>query len=692
QFPEQLQEGLRPWQAKKLYVSEGFFASKDNVASLRLETGEYDSLIGRSYYEIAAEGRSQHKSQEMGSLELRGGQSSGVRLLDAVVPRVPSETSVFSGIDTSIKGIPNLVNLANSPIDGELSKMQTSAERALKEFEPLSPQKIVPVLSDGLNAARAARSQLNGTKPANWMDADDLLAQKEQEFSDAIRRASGIVVDALSDIETIVGGDSFGTTVRVFAPKLSNVKVKNTILKVPNGWTSNITSPPAATNSGGFRPRGENATQASFFTVSVPANERLTTPYWLEKNRTNYQFDWNDADAKSQPFAAPLVTSEVTLDVGGTEITIRQPVQYRYADDIRGEIRRELNVVPAASISLDSKLWVVPTDLKSTKRMVAMSVTNNSRGELSGQARLVLPDRWTATPASINFYLKAKGDKTAVNFEIMIPAKTLVGDYKIGAEVSAGGKIYNQEMDTIAYPHIQTHRLYRDAGTEVRVLDLKTVPASVGYIMGSGDEVPEAIRQMGYKVEMLDEQALTTGNLARFDTIVVGIRASQVRPDFVANNGRLLDYVKNGGTLIVQYQRPDYVQQNLEPYPAKMDAQVNGEQRISNVRVTDENAPVKILVPAHPVFNFPNKITDADFQGWVQERDLYNFTDIDSKYVPLLESHDAGDPENRGGLVYAKIGKGNYVYNSYSFFRQLPSGVPGAYRIFANLLSLPKAK
>jgi len=692
QFPEQFQEGLRPWQAKKLYVGEGFVANTNNVPSLRIETGEYDSLIGRSYYEIAAEGRSQHKSQEMGSLELRGGQSSGVRQLEGVLPRLPNETSVFSGIDTSIKGIPNLVKLANSPIDSELGKIQSAAERALKDFEPLSPQKIVPVLSEGLNAVRAARSQLKGAKPANWMDADDLLAQKEQEFSDAVRRASGIVVDALADSETVVSGDSFGATVRVFAPKLADLKVKNSILKVPNGWTSSVAAPPAATNSGGFRSRGENATQASFFTIAVPANERPTTPYWLEKNRTNYQFDWTDVNAKNLPFAAPLVASEVTLEVGGTEITVSQPVQYRYADDIRGEIRRELNVVPGTGISLDSKLWVLPTSLKSTKRAVAMSITNNSPRQLSGQAKLVLPAGWTAAPASAPFNLKAKGDKTAVNFEITIPAKAAVGDYRIGAEVYSGGKIYNQETAAIAYPHIQTHRLYRNAGMDVRVLDLKTVPVNVGYIMGSGDEVPEAIKQMGFKVEMLDERALSTGNLARFDTIVVGIRASQVRPDFVANNGRLLDYVKTGGTLIVQYQRPDYVQQNLAPFPAKMDSQTNGEQRISNVRVTDENAPVKILIPTHPVFNFPNKISDADFQGWVQERDLYNFTTIDSKYAPLLESHDAGEAENSGGLVYAKIGKGNYVYNSYSFFRQLPSGVPGAYRIFANLLSLPRAK
>jgi hypothetical protein len=197
--------------------------------------------------------------------------------------------------------------------------------------------------------------------------------------------------------------------------------------------------------------------------------------------------------------------------------------------------------------------------------------------------------------------------------------------------------------------------------------------------MGSGDNVPEAIRQMGLSVELLNENDLTIGDLSRFDVIVVGIRASQVRQDFVSNNQRLLDYVKNGGTLIVQYQRPDYV--SLLPFPAQI-----------GTRVVDENAKVTILDANNPIFNFPNKITDEDFKNWVQERNLYSFTTFDARYKPLLEAHDANEAENRGGLVVAEIGKGKYIYTSYAFFRQLPAGISGAYRLFANLLSLPKSK
>jgi hypothetical protein len=208
--------------------------------------------------------------------------------------------------------------------------------------------------------------------------------------------------------------------------------------------------------------------------------------------------------------------------------------------------------------------------------------------------------------------------------------------------------------------------------------------------MGTGDRVPEAIKLLGLNVTMLNERDLTTGDLSRFDVIVVGIRASQVRRDFVANNGRLLDYVRAGGTMIVQYQQQEFIRENMLPLPAKMEAVVNGTQRISNLRTVDENAPVKILAPNHPVFNYPNKISNTDFDNWVQERHLYSLSQLDNAWVPLLESHDEGEPEINGGLVYARYGKGHYVYNSYSFFRQLPTGNPGAYRLFANLLSLPR--
>lgn len=271
----------------------------------------------------------------------------------------------------------------------------------------------------------------------------------------------------------------------------------------------------------------------------------------------------------------------------------------------------------------------------------------------------------------------------SLSFELKIPVKTVAGEYRLAATAAANGVTFRQQVQEIAYPHIQTHRIYSNADVIAHVLDVKTAAVKIGYIMGTGDRVPEAILNLGLDVSLLEEKDLSTGNLSLFDTIVVGIRASQVRPDYVANNGRLTTFMNNGGTLIVQYQQQEFVRQNLPPFPAKMDG---------NSRVVDEKAEVRILKPQHSIFNFPNKINEDDFKNWIQERNLYSFSDFGPEYTPLLESHDEGEKEGTGGMVHAFVGKGNFLYTSYSWFRQLPNGNPGAYRIFANMLSLPKAK
>jgi hypothetical protein len=298
--------------------------------------------------------------------------------------------------------------------------------------------------------------------------------------------------------------------------------------------------------------------------------------------------------------------------------------------------------------------------------------------------------------------LKGQGERTTVQFTPRsLPPTIKPGAYQLlaAADTTSNAPAQNSaptrqtftlQQRVVGYPHIQTHRLYTTAATTVRVLDLQVAPVRVGYIMGSGDEVPQAIERMGLKVTMLNEQDLATGDLTRFDTIVVGIRASQARPDFVANNHRLVEFMQQGGALIVQYQRPDYARQNLPPFPAQQEV-TNQSGGPTITRVVDETVPVTVLQPTHPAFNFPNKITDEDWRGWVQERNLYNFTTFDPHYVPLLEAHDANEAANTGGEVYARVGRGHYVYTSYAWFRQLPAGVPGAYRLFANLLSLPKA-
>ena len=447
-------------------------------------------------------------------------------------------------------------------------------------------------------------------------------------------------------------------------------------MKTPSDWTINKTEEPKSNQN--FR--RETANEAAFFNVKTANSASLTEPYWMKNPREASLYRWENDENQNLSFQLPIASAIVKIEVAEkAEIVLNQPLEYRFADDIRGEIRRELNVVPEISIGLDQQLLIVPQSNKEQVKRIVLNIKNNSlsANNPTRTTDLKLPDGWRVKQSFGIFQSNKKGENASFNFDVIIPANTKPGSYKIQAALEMDA--FTQTMNTIAYPHIQTHRFYTRAETKVEVLDLKTAPVKIGYIAGSGDRVIDAIRQMNFDVEMIDENYLTNGDLSKFDTIVVGIRASQVRPDFIANHQRLLDYAKNGGTLLVQYQLPVY--QNLLPFPAKMDA-----------RVTDENAKVTILDATNPIFNFPNKITDKDFENWVQERNLYALTNLDANYKSLLESHDANEAENKGGLVVAEIGKGKYIYCSYAFFRQLPAGVPGAYRLFANILSLPKSK
>lgn len=675
--PAQCTQSGQPWQVLKLYSEIG------GQPTLRVNTGQFDTMLGRSYAEIAIEGRSMHRSQGEGRIEVRGERFSSLNLVYTNVTKVDEEISIFDGMDTTITGIPKLLGFALPDIDGDLQVIRTASETALRDFRPGDVGKIAPTLIDGLKATRAARAKLAGHDSA--VNADIYLARKEAEFQKALAAVLGITVDALSDKETVVAGDDILANVNIYFPKNPAVVYKQTGLTAPSGWKVIRTAAPANVS--------QAPNQAEYFLINIARSATATQPYWLEEPRDRDLFRWPQNDEQNLPFQRQPLVAQVIMEVSGTAIKIEQPVQYRYAEPARGEVRRELNVVPMLSLNVDQGLLIVPQSDKPQTRTLNLSITNNGTKPVSGLAALNIPvaPEWSYSKSSGTFNLKKKGERANITFDVTIPAKTRPGMYNIYPGVMAGEGLSPQTMNTIAYPHIQTHRFYTRAETLVNVLDLKIAPVSVGYIMGSGDEVPEAIRQMGPKVTLLNEKDVASGDLTKYDTIVVGIRASETRPDLVANNARLWEFVRNGGTIIMQYQRGGFGQSGLAPYPVDT-TDKQGTAAGAIARVVDENAKVTILKPRHSAFNFPNKITDADFSGWVQERNAYSLVTFDPQYTPLLESHDVGEQENKGGLVIAKIGKGNWVYCSYSFFRQLPSGVGGAYRIFANLLSLPKSK
>ena len=678
QYPEQIAEGLRPWQPRKLYRAGGRGA--DNSVTMQVQTGILDPVIGRSYAAVAAEGRSQHKSQEMGGIEPLGPSASGLHLIESRVQTPGKEDSVFDGLDTSIPGLASLMGLPAGPLAAELGAIDAAAREALREFRALEPERIVPVLAAGLRATRAARQAAQSVTGAGdaRADVDFVLARKEADFVEALAQAAGIIVDPLSDAETVVPGGSVDVNVRAFLEHPDLATIARVEVRGPAGWR--IEPGKAVESTSG--PRREAPTELDRYHVTVPADAALTEPYFLVKSRTGDLYDWPADAPRGLPFQPPLLSASVTFNAAGTELTLSRPVRYRFADRVRGELRRDLNVVPELSVDFDSNLLVVPTSGAAPAQQLVVSTTSFVDRSLTGTLRLRLPAGWTSVPGSAPFAVESSGDSATATFLVTPPAQRAAGTVVIGAEATTSGQVYATSLETVSYPHIQNHRLYSPAGARVEVIDLAVAPVRVGYIMGSGDEVPDALRRMGVDVTLIDRERLATGDLSRFDTIVVGVRASEARPDFVANQARLRAYMERGGTLIVQYQQTDYVDRKLPPFPVESPG---------NSRVTDETAAVRILSPTHPVFTFPNRITAADFNGWVQERNLYSFGTFDPRYTPLLESADPGEAAQRGGEVIAQVGKGWYVYTSYSWFRQLRAGVPGAYRQFANLISLPKA-
>jgi LmbE family N-acetylglucosaminyl deacetylase len=679
QYPEQIAEGLRPWQASKLYRGQRFPPRASEPPSLLVQSGAFDPVIGRSYAEIASEGRSQHKSQSMGGIEVRGPLTTGLNLLITLMPQSPNETGVFDGLDTSLTGIGKISGLPAGTLQTELAAASAAAHRSLDEFNALQPRRSVPALAETLRAVRTARLALStaAAPEAARYEADFLLAIKERETMDALVRASEITLDPLSDKETIVPGSSLTVSARIFGPKEALAGVTASV-KAPATWTVSLAKDQVEKETGNPFARRERPVFGTRYAVGAPATATPTQPYFMEHGRKSESYTWT-APSRGLPFDPPLLAVEYVMELGGERVIISQPVQFRTADRIRGELRRSVNVTPAVTVGLNAGFLIVPVGQTATSQSLVVQARSFSAEIVTGVLKLRLPAGWTSAPAEAPITLRP-GEQTSAPFTLTAPADRKPGSLPITAEAVVNGTSYTHDVQEIAYPHIQTHRVYRPATATAQVIDLKVAMVKVGYIMGTGDEVPAALRRMGVSVTLLEQDALATGNLSQWDTIVVGIRASQARPDFVANHNRLIQYVERGGTLIVQYQQNDYIAKKLLPFPAEMAS-----------RVTDENAPVVILQPMHPAFTFPNTITAADFSGWVQDRNLYAFKTFDPRYIPLLATADRGEPTQTGGEVVVTLGKGRFVYTAYAWFRQLPAGVPGAYRQFANLVSLSKA-
>jgi hypothetical protein len=556
--------------------------------------------------------------------------------------------------------------------------VQQAADEALTKYNPLAPNAVTPIIARGLKRIREIRAGLSqlGLSDAEHYETDYLLQRKEADFGDALAKSQGIVVDCLADDEIITPGQTFAVSVQSYAD--AGTKISDVSLVASGNYQS---IPPKQTSS---VVDGRLITQTDY-QVTVAAEAEPTEPYWLKNPRKGDMFVPGKGGTGIEPNAPPFLSAKVEFEIAGEKITLTQAAQYRFADKALGEIRRDVKIAPAVSVTVSPSLLVFPESTKPVTREVTLTVTNNRKDGVRGEVKLQAVQGWKTAPAQAAFELKREGEQQNFKLTVTAPAGNKVTrTIQADAQTADGGR-YDTGYQRVTYPHIESRLIYHRAAIDAEAVDVKVAPGlKVGYIEGAGDDFANALKRLDVNVHTIDAQELAAGDLSQYDAIVAGIRVYEVRPDVIANNQRLLDYVKQGGTFIVQYNKNEIANGNFTPYPVKMG-------RGMPDRVTDETATVEVLEAASPLFNFPNKITASDFQGWVQERGAYFFSEWDAQFKPLLASHDPDEKDKQGGELIAAYGKGYYIYTAYAWFRQLPQGVAGAYRLIANLVSFPKA-
>ncbi|MDP9054784.1 MAG: PIG-L family deacetylase [Acidobacteriota bacterium] len=664
-FPEQLKY-VQPWRARRLMRSRfaplagdaeqapGPGRSPDpdpfpNQPVITVESGAYDPVIGRSYREIGGISRNEHRSQGQGAPLVYG---AGRNLIAFVQGEMPSR-GIFDGIDTSWTRVPGAARA------GEL------LAKAQRDFDDQHPEKTVAALME----ARAEIVPLAraGQTWAEW---------KLSGIDEAIALCAGIRAEAQADAFAYAPGSTAKISLTALNRSPLPVQLAGVHL---SGW---------ADSDATVKNRTLAPNTPEVLTVSLPisTSQRYSQPYWLREPHAPGSYNIPDQNLIGRAENSAEVIARFDFTLNAAPFSLTRPLHYRAADPSRGEYIRPVGVEPPFAIDLPAANFVYPTG---TPRDFTLQIRALSANQ-SGEVHLDMPRGWKATPASVPFHLREAGIAQEVRFHLTPPAEASTGRFKVVAKAASVGIATG--VDVISYSHIPAQTVLTPAEGNLSAAPIQVLAKRVGYVMGSSDREPEALRQMGCRVDLLDEKDLGSGDLSVYDAIVTGVRAYSVRPDLRAAQQRLLDYTKNGGTLVVQYNNSADARispsvavalDHLGPYPFTFGR--------DDARVTDETAPVRILAPASPLLNVPNKITAADFEGWVQERGLYFSKTWDAKYETPIETHDAGKPDLPGGMLYTRYGKGVYIFSAYSWFRELPAGVPGAYRIFANLISAGKA-
>lgn len=642
EYPEQL-KFFKPWQPNRMYFNDSwfFYGSKekylaaDHDGFLTVNAGEYLPILGKSNTEISALSRSQHKSQGFGSAGERGEDLHFIEPIKGDIENAGKD--IFEGINTTWSRVER-----GKEIGKILYKVQ-------EEFDFTNPQKSVPELLK-------AYQLIQNLEDEYWRDL------KTQQIKEIIAAATGLFLE----ISTSEEFASLNEKVKINAEAI-NRSNQNIKLKSLNFSTA---------KNDVFSYNQELKKEESFQkkeTILIPENHKYTTPYWLENPHSAGMYDIPQKELLSLPKTPAVITADFEIEINGVSLTFERDLTYKKVDQIKGEIREPFAVVPDVSVKMKDKVLVFADHSPREIEVEIQAFKNKINGNLS----LEIPKDWKISPKEIKVDLKQKSQSKTLKFTITPPKQQ--SEAEITPKFEVDGKIFTKELHKIDYPHIPLKRVLLPAKTKANRIELKIGGKNIAYIQGAGDEIPTGLREIGYKVDEIFGENLSVEKLQNYDAVITGIRAYNVNDNLILHQNVLFDYVKKGGTLITQYSQLMGIKtEEIAPY----------KMTLGRERVTDENSPVNFLAPNHPVLNYPNKITSKDFDNWVQERGLYFAKKWNRKFTPILGMNDQGEKELKGSLLVAKYGEGHYVYTGLSFFRELPAGVPGAYRLFANILAL----
>jgi LmbE family N-acetylglucosaminyl deacetylase len=732
-FPDQIAAGLRPWKPLAVFARTPFapvtakgmydyatgkweptrfynyvskeWSSSAPKADVTIPEGNWDPVLGRSYFQMAREGWGEQRSQYGGGTPPLPGPNDGTyhRYGSLVnVPAADTNATFFSGIDTSLPGLATLAHGDTGFLTAGLREIDRSVTHAFWGYTPAAPARIAPDLRDGYLKTKALMEAVDASalSAEDKANLDHELGIKLVQFNTALVEALGLEVHAL--VTTTPRSGASGTEPRVLtltpAQTATHVTPSSSFdvrlhVTAAGGWGAGrpvqlnrtwLTTPEherwvvSRIESPGLD-KAVSAVGEAIFRLEVPHDAAATEPYFSRESISEPAYTVHDAALLGQSFAPYPVSGWAEFNYGGVPLRVGQVVQTAHRVHGVGMLYEPLVVTPQISVRLSDSVVVLPSSAQTLP--VTVTVTNEQSGNATGTLSLTLPTGWSAEPVSVQLNLAA-GEQQAQRF-VVTPAAREAASSVVTASVASGNSVFTRGFETVGYEGVRPSNLYRAATLTVRPVDVKVAPGvRVGYVMGTGDEVPQAIAQLGVTPHLIDAQELLTGDLSRYDTILLGVRTYTAQPALAAANARLLAWVKAGGTLVVEYQGPEF-DHNYGPYPLTLGANPGD----ASERVVDERSSVRLLVPGDPLLSYPNKITESDFAGWLEERGHGFAAHFDPRYTALTETADAGQDPQRGGLLSAAYGRGRYIYVAYALYRQLPEGVPGAYRLLANLLS-----